>query len=205
MKWTNSIDSGRCCLLSALAIGLGLVAMLSASEAEADDFLFKGGPIHPACVHALVTNHEGEPLPVPLSVSLAGCNASPRASSKIIYEGEILEVKDKSWLGEGSFAYRVMSQLTEELFVIGVRQIDDEGARKVSLAVIDIVERPMFRAGDVIQVPALELLALVPLPKAQTMNFRRSGNLVQIKGGTGPNAIDRTVDLTPLVKVRRQR
>lgn len=205
MKMMNSIDFGRSGLLSVLAMGLGLGLTLSADIAEADDFRFKGNPIHPACVHALVTNHEGDPLPVPLSVSLAGCTASPRASIEIRYEGEIVEIKDEAMLGNGAFAYRVMSQLTDELFVIGLRWTDDDGGRKVSLAVIDIVERPMFRAGDVSQVPALELLALVPLPNSQTMNFRRSGNLVQIKGGTGPNAMDRTVDLTPLVKARKKR
>jgi hypothetical protein len=53
------------------------------------------------------------------------------------------------------------------------------------------------------QVPALELLALLPLPRSQSMNFRRSGNIVQIKVGSGPNAMDRTVDLTPLIKARK--
>jgi hypothetical protein len=205
MSFANSIDYGRSCLLLVTTLGLCLSMSLSAEVAEADDFLFKGNPIHPACVHALVTNLEGDPLPVALSVSLAGCMASSRAEIGIRYEGEVIEIKDQALLGGGAFGYRVMSQLTDELFVLGIRRVGDDGGRKVSLAVVDIVERPMFRVSDVIQVPALELLALVPLPNSQSLNFRRSGNLVQIKSGTGPNAMDRTVDLTPLVKARKKR
>jgi hypothetical protein len=182
---------------------LSLVLALLPDAAAADDFLFKGKPVHPACVHALVTNSEGDPLPVPLVVSLAGCMASPRAANKIIYEGEAIEFKDEALLGDETFGYRVLSQLTKELFILGTRRTSADGSKKISLAVIDIVERPMFRNGAVMQVPALELLALVPLPKSQSMSFRRSGNLVQIKVGSGPNAMDRTVDLTPLVKARK--
>ena len=156
-------------------------------------------------MHALVTNLEGDPLPVPLGVSLAGCMASSRAEIPIRYEGEAIEIHDETLLGGATFSYRVMSQLTDELFIVGVRQTSAEGTNKISLAVIDIVERLMFGNGAVMQVPALDLLALVPLPKSQTMNFRRSGNRVQIKVGTGPNAMDRTVDLTPLVKASKKR
>lgn len=205
MIFASSIDDGRSRLLMALTFALSLTLTLSPGTAEADDFLFKGKPIHPACIHALVTNFEGDPLPVPLVVSLAGCMASSRAAAEIRYEGEVIEIEDDALLGDGSFGYRVLSQLTDELFILGIQRVTDEGGRKVSLAVIDIVERPMFRLGAVMQVPSLELLALVPVPKSQSMNFRRSGNLIQIKVGTGPNAMDRTVDLTPLVKARKKR
>jgi len=205
MIFGSSIKDGRSRLLLGLLSGLCLMWTLAPGAAQADDFLFKAKPIHPACVHALVTNLEGDPLPVPLVVSLAGCMASPRAEIPIRYEGEAIEIQDETLLGDETFGYRVLSQLTDELFIVGVRRMSPDGTNRISLAVIDIVERPMFSLGAVMQVPALELMALVPLPKSQTMNFRRSGNLVQIKVGTGPNAMDRTVDLTPLVKASKKR
>jgi hypothetical protein len=203
MTFANLTDDRQSRRLLGLVVSLSLVLALLPHAAAADDFLFKGKPVHPACVHALVTNSEGDPLPVPLVVSLAGCMASPRAANKILYEGEAIEFKDEALLGDETFGYRVLSQLTKELFILGMRRTSADGSRKISLAVVDIVERPMFRIGAVMQVPALELLALVPLPKSQSMNFRRSGNIVQIKVGSGPNAMDRTVDLTPLVKARK--
>ena len=205
MTFASSIDDGRSRLGLGLILGLCMALVLSPKAAEADDFLFKGQTIHPACIHALVTNLEGDSLPVPLAVSLSGCMASSRSSSQIRYEGELIEIKDEALLGDGSFGYQLLSQLTNELFILGIRRVSDDGGRKVSLAVIDIVERPMFRQGAVVQVPAIELVAFLPLPKSQSMNFRRSGNLVQIKVGTGENAMDRTVDLTPLVKARKKR
>ena len=203
MTFANSTDDRRSRRLLGLVVSLSLILALLPDAATADDFLFKGKPVHPACVHALVTNSEGDPLPVPLVVSLAGCMASPRAANKILYEGEAIEFKDEALLGDETFGYRVLSQLTKELFILGTRRTSADGSKKISLAVVDIVERPMFPSGAVIQVPALELVALVPLPKSQSMNFRRSGNIVQIKVGWGPNAMDRTVDLTPLVKARK--
>jgi hypothetical protein len=203
MIFANSIDDGRRRPLLGLGLGLSLALMLLPDAAAADDFLFKAKPVHPACVHALVTNLEADPLPVPLVVSLAGCMASPRAAIKILYQGEAIEIKDEALLGDETFGYRVLSQLTKELFILGIRRTSADGTKKISLAVIDIVERPMFRNGGVMQVPALELLALLPLPRSQSMNFRRSGNIVQIKVGSGPNAMDRTVDLTPLIKARK--
>jgi len=203
MTFANSTDDRKSRRLLGLVVSLSLVLALLPDAAAADDFLFKGKPVHPACVHALVTNSEGDPLPVPLVVSLAGCMASPRAANKIIYEGEAIEFKDEALLGDETFGYRVLSQLTKELFILGMRRTSADGSKKVSLAVIDIVEHPMFRIGAVMQVPALELLALVPLPKSQSMEFRRSGNLVRIRVGSGPNAMDQTVDLTPLVKARK--
>jgi len=203
MTFANSTDDRRSRRLLGLVVSLSLVLALLPDAAAADDFLFKAGPVHPACVHALVTNSEGDPLPVPLVVSLSGCMASPRAANKIIYEGEAIEFKDEALLGDGTFGYRVLSQLTKELFILGMRRTSADGSKKISLAVIDIVERPMFRNGAVMQIPALELLALVALPKSQSMDFRRSGNLVRIRVGSGPNAMDRTVDLTPLVKARK--
>jgi hypothetical protein len=205
MTFASSIDDGRSRLGLGLILGLCMALVLSPKDAEADDFLFKGQTIHPACIHALVTNLEGDSLPVPLAVSLSGCMASSRSSSKIRYEGELIEIKDDALLGDGSFGYQLLSQLTNELFILGIRRVSDDGGRKVSLAVIDIVERPMFRQGAVVQVPAIELVAFLPLPKSQSMNFRRSGNRVQIKVGTGENAMDRTIDLTPLVKARKKR
>jgi len=207
MTFANSIDNRSRRLLQGLAFGLCLVLTLALSPgaAEADDFLFKGKPIHPACVHALVTNLEGDPLPVTLAVSLAGCMASPRAEIEIRYEGEAIEIQDETLLGDTTFGDRVLSQLTDELFILGIRWTSPDGTTKINLAVIDIVEHPMFRVGAVIQVPTLDLLALVPIPNSQSMNFRRSGNRVQIRVGSGPNAMDRTVDLTPLVKASKKR
>lgn len=208
MTFASSIKDGpgRLLLSPVLGLILGLGIAVAPDAAKADDFLFKGKPIHPACVHALVTNLEGDPLPVPLVVSLAGCMASPRAEIAIRHEeNEAIEIQDEALLGGAAFGYRVMSQLTDELFIIGTRLTSADGTKHVSLAVIDIVERPMFNLGAVMQVPALELLALVPLPKSESMNFRRSGNVVQVKVGSGPNAFDRTVDLSPLVKAIKKR
>lgn len=199
-------DASRNRLIGGVILGLWLALLLRSDAAEAtDDFLFKGKPVHPACVHALVTQLADDPLPISLTVSLAGCMASPRGAIAIQYEGQAMSIQDEALLGDENFAYRVLSQLTPELYILGTRMTSPDGSKRVSLAVVDLVERPMFRQGAIMQVPALQLLALVALPETDTMNFRRVGNVVQIKTGWGPNATERTVDLTPLVRASKKR
>jgi hypothetical protein len=184
-----------------------LAALFVASSAVAQtSMLFEGEPVHPACILALVDSGPDAQLPITVGVSLPGCMASPKSEIKVTYDGEDPWIEDVSLLGEGErFGYRTLGRLDNGIFAVGMRRIGADGKAQVSLAAMDLVERPMIRSSLVIQVPTLELLGIVPLPDAQSKSFRQVGNLVQLKVGWGANARDRTVDLTELGKARKKR
>lgn len=180
-------------------------SMISATASAEHELVFKGKPVHPACLYALVTQAEGDRLPVTLAVSLAGCESSALGALPVTTLEEAPTIADEKLIGPGTFSYRALSQLENGIYAVGVRRIDGEGKRSVSLAAVDLVERPMIRNGMVIQVPTLELLGIVPLPDSQVKNFRRVRNKVQVRVGMGANAFERTVDLTELGKARKKR
>lgn len=191
-------------ILQAVVVTVSLTLLAGAASAQ-QDLLFQGKPVHPACLHALVTQAAGNKLPVTLSVSLAGCTSSAPGQLPVTRSEDAATISDDELIGPGSFGYRSLSRLENGIYAIGVRRTDGDGNRAVSLAAVDLVERPMIRNGMVIQVPSLELLGLVPLPKSQVKSFRRVGNKVQVKVGMGPNAFDRVVDLTELGKALKKR
>jgi hypothetical protein len=168
--------------------------------------LFKGEPIHPACILALVDSGPDARTPITVGVSLPGCMDSPKSEIKVTYDGEVSWIDDVALLGEGErFGYRALGRLKNGIFAVAMRRERAEGKAEVSLAAMDLVERPMIRSSLVIQVPTLELLGIVPLPDAQSKSFRQVGNLVRVKVGWGANATERTVDLTELGKARKKR
>jgi hypothetical protein len=187
---------------------LVLAGLLSAPPAVASSttFDFKGEPIHPACVLALVDSGPGAKLPITVAISLAGCMAGPGSGITVSRDGEDLWIEDATLLGEGGrFGYRALSRLENGIFAVAMRRVGANGKAEVSLAAMDLVERPMIRSGMVIQVPMLELLGIVPLPDTPSKSFRRVGNVVHYKAGGGPRTLDRTVDLTELGKARKKR
>ena len=191
--------TGWMLLLSAL-----FVARPAAANTTA--FVFKGEPIHPSCILALADSGRELRLPITVGISLAGCMAGPDSGVEVEREGEQLWIGQASALAEGErFGYRPLSRLDNGIFAVAMRHVGADGKARVSLAAMDLVERPMMRSGMVIQVPTLELLAIVPLPDAQAKSFRRVGNLVRVQVGGGPNTMDRTVDFTELGKARKKR
>jgi hypothetical protein len=201
---TNVGRTSAVLLLPHLVAIFGAV-MFSGGAWAGSELLFKGKPVHPACVYALVTQAEGDRLPVTLAVSLAGCASSARGALPVSEQDQAATITDEVLIGSGSFGYRALSRLDNGIFALAIRRIYADGKREVSLAAVELVESPMIRSGMVIQVPTIELLGLLPLPDSQFKSFRRAGNRVQVKVGTGPNAIDRVVDLSELGKARKKR
>jgi hypothetical protein len=186
--------------LLALVILLGLATTVVESHAETR-LLYGSEPVHPACVHALVM-HPEDAVPITTSVSLEGCEASARAKSKVRYEGELAVFEDEALLGGGSFAYRELTQLENGIIGLAIQRIAPDGAERVSLAAVKIVSRPMMRKGRIIQLQMLELFGEIWVPAMQMLSFRSVGNLVHFTSGAGPHKVDRTVDFTPLGKLR---
>ncbi len=174
-----------------------------ANQADASEpFLYKGEPVHPACVHALVMQH-GDAVPVTTAVSLEGCSASERSRSRVQYKGEIASFENEALMGAGSFGYRELVQLDNGIFALGIRRFLPDGKERVSLAAVKIVERPMLRSGMVVNVQLLELLGEVWIRDMQMASFRSVGNVVHFSAGVGRDRIDRTVDLTRIGKMRK--
>ena len=77
-----------------------------ANQADAGKpFIYKGEPVHPACVQALAMQ-QGDAVPVATAVSLEGCAASERSRSRVRYKGDIAWFEDEALMGAGSFGYR---------------------------------------------------------------------------------------------------
>jgi len=50
-------------------------------------------------------------------------------------------------LGGGSFGYRVLSRLDNGIFGLAIRRVLPDGSERVSLAAVEIVQRPMILNG----------------------------------------------------------
>jgi len=174
-----------------------------ANQADAGKpFIYKGEPVHPACVQALAMQ-QGDAVPVATAVSLEGCAASERSRSRVQYKGNIASFEDEALMGAGSFGYRELVQLDNGIFALVIRRVLPDGEERVSLAAVEIVERPMLRGGSVVNVQLLELLGEVWIRDMQMASFRSVGNVVHFSAGVGRDRVDRTVDLTRLGRMRK--
>jgi hypothetical protein len=184
-----------------LVVLLGLGPLAAAAQT---DFRLRYGnePVHPACVHALAMQ-ERDAVPVTTAVSLEGCSASARSRSAVRFEDGFAVFEDADMLSGGSFGYRELTQLENGIIGLVILRAPPEGEQQVSLAAVEIVERPMIRRGRVVQVQMLELLGELWIPGMQMLSFRSVGNLVHFDAGAGPEKVERTVDFTELGKLRR--
>ena len=185
-------------LLTACAIAA------SASGAQDDEkFLYNGAPIHPGCVHALAM-HRGDAFPVTTAVSLEGCAASDRSKAKVQFTADNLAViEDDALLGGGSFGYRVLNRLDNGIFGLAIRRVLPNGEESVSLAAVEIVDRPMVRQGQIVQLQIVELLGEIWIPGMDLTSFRSAGNRIHFIAGVGPERVERDVDFTRLGKLRK--
>jgi hypothetical protein len=147
---------------------------------------------------------EGDTIPVTTAVSLDGCSFSERSKAKVRYEADDLAViEDDALLGGGSFGYRVLNQFENGIFGLAIRRVLPDGKERVSLAAVDIVERPMVRNGKIVRQKQLELLGEIWIPGMDLTSFRSVGNRVHFIAGVGPDRIERDFDFTALGKLRK--
>jgi hypothetical protein len=179
--------------------------LLGAGAAQArGQFLYAGEPIHPGCIHALAMQR-GDAVPVTAAVSLEGCASSERVRAKVRWEPDDLAViEDDALLGGGSFGYRVLSQLDNGVYGLAIRRVRPSGEERVSLAAVQIVERPMVRHGNIVQQKLVELLGELWIPGMELTSFRTMGNRVHFVAGIGDERVERDVDFTRLGKMRRR-
>lgn len=175
-----------------------------AGGARADEeFLYGGKPIHPGCVHALAMQ-QGDAIPVTTAVSLEGCVASERSRATLHFErGDLVVIEDDSLLGGGSFAYRVLNQLENGIFGLAIRRVLPDGEERVSLAAVEIVQRPMIHQGSIVELKQMELLGELWIPGMDLTSFRSVGNRVHFVAGFGSERVERDVDFTSLGKMRK--
>ena len=184
-----------------LACAIAIASMAGQAGAQSR-FLYGSEPVHPACVHALAM-HQGDAVPVTTAVSLEGCASSKRSRNKLQFEGEITFFEDEALLGGGSFGYRELAQLENGIFGLAIRRVLPDGKKRVSLAAVKIVERPMIRRGKTIQVQQIELLGEVWIPDMELLSFRSVGNIVHFRAGVGRSKVERRVDFTRLGRMRK--
>jgi hypothetical protein len=183
-----------CCALAITAI---------ASDASArSPFLYAGEPVHPACVHALVM-HQGDEVPVTTAVSLEGCAVSERSKSKLQFGREITYFEDAAVLGGGSFGYRELTQLDNGIYALAIVRVHPGGEERISLAAVEIVERPMVRHSQIVQLKQLELLGEIWIPNMDLFSFKSMGNVVIFSAGEGTEKVERKFDFTRLGRMRK--
>jgi len=183
---------------------VGLLLSATTASAEPDAFLFSGKPIHPACVYALVMK-EGDRLPVVSSVSLTGCMASDSAKAEPSYQDRVLTFSDDAVLGGGSFGYVMLSTLENGLEILGILRVLPDGTEQVSVAAVDLVERPAIFDGQVVTRMQLEMIGEVRIKDMQLASLRTVGNVVHYQAGIGASRVDRQVDLTGIGKARKKK
>ena len=185
---------------------LGLFGLLAAGSAEANDpFIHAGDAIHPACVHAIAMQH-GDAIPVVTAVSLDGCNASVRTKAKIQRDPErrdVLLFEDEALLGEGTFGYRHLATLDNGIFILGIRRTGPDGDERVSLAAVDVVERPSLANRGVAKRRVLGMIGEVWLKDLDTASLRTAGNVVHYSTGMGNTKVEETIDLSRIARARR--
>jgi hypothetical protein len=186
----------------ALLHACAIVAVAGAAQAK-EEFLYSGEPIHPGCIHALAMQ-QGDAVPVTTAVSLEGCASSERSKAKVRYESDDLAViQDDALLGGGTFGYRVLNQLDNGIFGLAIRRVLPDGEERVSLAAVNIVERPMIRHGNIVRLKLVELLGELWIPNMELTSFRSVGNRVHFVAGVGPERVERDLDFTRLGKMRK--
>ena len=180
---------------------VGVVLVASSASARVS-FIVHGDPVHPACVHALAMQTV-DSLPVVTAVSIAACDASPRSKSSVQRDGEIVLFEDDALLGGGSFGYNHLSTLSNGLFIIGIIRVLPDGERRVSLAVVDLVDRPTLRNRAVVTRKVLEMVGEVWIPDLRLASVRTVGNSVSFSAGIGPSKIERSLDFSRIGKARK--
>jgi hypothetical protein len=178
----------------------GLLFVLTASGASAQEpFIYNSEPVHPGCVHALVMQ-AGDALPVTTSVSLPGCMASERSKPPIERRDKVLVIRDEALLGDQVFGYRHLSTLDNGIFVLGILRESPDGSNHVTLAAVQIVERPTIRFRELGTHFVLQMVGEVWIKDMQMASVRTVGNKVHFSAGVGPSRETRTVDLSKIGK-----
>lgn len=203
MKQPDPQKRPRCSQL-ALRLLSACALFAAAGSAHAEElFLYNGEPIHPGCIHALAMQ-QGDAVPVTAAVSLEGCATSERSKAPMHYESDDLAmIEDDALLGGGSFGYRVLNRLDNGFYGLGIRRVLPDGTKRVSLALVSIVERPMVRHGKIVRLQLVELLGELWVPEIELMSLRTVGNRVHFVAGTGTERVERDIDFTRLGKMRR--
>jgi hypothetical protein len=178
-----------------------LVLVARAADAE-EAFTYADLPIHPGCIHALAM-HQGDAVPVTTAVSLAGCATSERSKSTVRYERDLAVIEDEVLLGGGSFGYRVINQLDNGIFGLAIRRVLPDGKERVSLAAVQLVDRPMIRHGSIVRLMLVELLAEMWIPDMKLLSFRSVGNKVHFVSGVGLERVERSIDFTRIGRQRK--
>ena len=187
-----------------LPLSIGFVGfVLSAGSASARvPFIVHGEPVHPSCVQALAMQ-TGDSIPVVSAVSIAGCEASERSKNPIQHKVDIILFEDEALLQGGSFGYRHLSTLSNGLFILGIIRTLPDGEEVVSLAALDLVDRPVLRNGAVVKRKMLEMVGEVWIRDLRLATVRTVGNVLHFSAGVGSRKVDRTVDFSKIGKARR--
>ncbi len=179
-----------------------LLAIATGAHAR-EDFVYDDKPIHPGCIHALVMV-QGDRVPVTTSVSLDGCQQSERAKAKVQYRSQDLAViEDEVLLGGGTFGYRLLNRFDNGVYGVVIQRVEADGTERVSLAAIQVKDRPMVRHGTIVHMRQMELLGEIWIPGMELTSFRSAGNRVHFTAGVGRERVDREFDFTRLGKMRK--
>ncbi len=89
------------------------------------------------------------------------------------------------------------------IFGLAIRRVLPDGAERVSLAAVKIVERPMVRHGRIVRLSLIEVLGELWIPDIELASFQSVGNRVHFVAGVGPERVERDFDFTRLGKMRR--
>ncbi len=182
-------------LFGAVLLCLGL-STIGATQARANaPFYWGDKAIHPGCVHALVMN-QGDAIPVTIGVSLEGCAASDRSKPPVTVENRLHSFEDDELLGGGSFGYIHISTLDNGIYILGIARKFSDGAERVSLAAVDLVQHRMMRQGAMVNRIIIELLGEMWIEDLYLASVRISGNIVRFRAGSGPTQVEKTVDLS---------
>jgi hypothetical protein len=188
-----------------LAVGVALAVELLGAPAFASEvtaFAFNDEPIHPGCVDALVMQ-DGDAIPVTTAISLRGCKASNRSRAAISRNAEgLVSIEDPELIGGGSFGYRHLSTLKNGIFILGIVRTHADGSTRLSIAAVDLVERPMLLRGQVVQQPQLEMIGEVWIKDIEFASLRTIGNVVHFSAGVGPSRTQQSIDLSRIERAR---
>lgn len=188
-------------VLAAGVFALGLVASHGTAHAETA-FAFDDEPIHPGCIHALAMQ-DGDTAPVTTSISLRGCKSSirSRAVPTRNHEGT-LSIEDAGLLGPGSFGYRHLSTLQNGIFILGIVRTQPGSEPRMSLAAMELRERPLLVRGEIAEMLLLESIGEVWIDGIEIGSLRTVGNTVHFSAGVGPSRRQRSIDLSRIKRAR---
>ncbi len=97
----------------------------------------------------------------------------------------------------------MLSQFDNGIFGLAIRRVLPDGAERVSLAAVKIVERPMVRHGRIVRLSLIEVMGELWIPDMELASFQSVGNRVHFVAGVGPEKVERYFDFTRLGKMRR--